>query len=301
MSRSGTPGSASAVTVTSLISPLADPVTSQWLWLSITWSTPTPSVIPLFVVRYPSRIRRSANSLVCALSTRPGSTVASLGSRAPDSGNSASRWASWRLTTKEAILIGAGWSRTVTLKVIATRWRCSRDTSLCERTRTCFPAGVDHTSPRASVPARMSRIREYSRMRAVGRNSGSSSTYSLSIVASGTLMIVWPVWASAAAPSGCAIGQVSWNPLMKAPGPAPGAPLPGCPAEREDLRAAASPTRFSAAPNRQLVPGTARGNGSRGPSQAGCLTFGPSPGSMADDDEPVRTRAQLGVRRPPHG
>ena len=44
----------------------------------------------------------------------------------------------------------------------------------------------------SAVPARMSRTRAYSRIRAVGRKSGSSSTKSSRTVASGTLTIVWP-------------------------------------------------------------------------------------------------------------
>ena len=41
---------------------------------------------------------------------------------------------------------------------------------------------------------------------------------------SGTFTIVWPVLASACAPSACVIGQVSWNPLTNVPGTSAGRP-----------------------------------------------------------------------------
>ena len=49
------------------------------------------------------------------------------------------------------------------------------------------------------------------------RLSGSSSTYSLTSLASGTLTSVWPVRAKPNAASACRIGQVSWKPLTKVP------------------------------------------------------------------------------------
>ena len=44
------------------------------------------------------------------------------------------------------------------------------------------------------------------------------------MVASGTFTIVWPVRASACAPSACMIAQVSWNPLTNVPGTTAGRP-----------------------------------------------------------------------------
>jgi hypothetical protein len=55
----------------------------------------------------------------------------------------------------------------------------------------------------------MSSTRAYSSRRAVGRKSGSSSTYSLTTVASGTLTIVCPVRARPNASSAWRIFQVS--------------------------------------------------------------------------------------------
>ena len=49
------------------------------------------------------------------------------------------------------------------------------------------------------------------------RLSGSSSTYSLTSLASGTLTIVWPVRAKPNAASACRMSQVSWKPLTKVP------------------------------------------------------------------------------------
>ena len=45
-------------------------------------------------------------------------------------------------------------------------------------------------------------------------SSGSSSTYSRMILASGTFTMVWPTFANPNASSACWIGQVSWKPLM---------------------------------------------------------------------------------------
>ena len=94
-----------------------------------------------------------------------------------------------RFTTRERSTTGAGRS-IVTSYDMATMWRCSSDTSRVLRTRTCLPDGVAHNRSRVRIPLRMSRTRRYSGMRAVGTNSGSSSTYSSMIVASGTLTIV---------------------------------------------------------------------------------------------------------------
>jgi hypothetical protein len=70
----------------------------------------------------------------------------------------------------------------------------------------------------------MSSTRRYSRTRAVARNSGSSSTYSLKMVLSGTLTMVWPTRANPCASSAWTIGQVSWNPLTYVPGDSAGRP-----------------------------------------------------------------------------
>ncbi len=50
VTRIGTPGCASAVRTTSLVSSPTDPDVWYGQAVSITWSTPTPSVSPLLVV-----------------------------------------------------------------------------------------------------------------------------------------------------------------------------------------------------------------------------------------------------------
>ena len=105
----------------------------------------------------------------------------------------------------------------VTSKVMIARWRWEKETIRGDLTLTRLPAGVRQMMSRVSSPSRKSRARSYDIRSATASNSGSSSTYSLIVLLSGTLTMVWPTRAKPKASSACRIGQISWNPLMNVP------------------------------------------------------------------------------------
>ena len=97
---------------------------------------------------------------------------------------------SCRFRVCDEITTGAPKSSMVTSKVMIARCRCGNDTIRVDFTCTDLPPGVRQVMSRVSTPSRKSRARSYERRSATESSSGSSSTYSLIVLLSGTLTMV---------------------------------------------------------------------------------------------------------------